>query len=78
MSRRVLESVVAAVLTALALGLIGAGWSTYLAVRDLQRDVRELRQEISGLRGDVDGAWAAVSDVDQRAAREPVKKKSRP
>ena len=69
MSRRLLENVVAAVLTALSLGILGAAWSTYLAVRDTQRDVQELRKELGELRGDVDRLWAETSDLDQRSAR---------
>jgi len=69
MSRRLLENVVAAVLTALSLGILGAAWSTYLAVRDTQRDVQKLRKELGELRGDVDRLWAETSDLDQRSAR---------
>jgi cell division protein FtsB len=75
MSRRLLENVVAAVLTALSLGILGAAWSTYLAVRDTQRDVREIRKELGGLREDLDVLWAETSDLDQRSVREAPKKK---
>ena len=74
MSRRLLENVVAALLTALSLGILGAAWSTYLAVRDTQRDVQEIRREISELRKDLDALWAETSDLDQRSVRETPKK----
>ena len=75
MSRRLLENVVAAVLTALSLGILGAAWSTYLAVRDTQRDVQEIQKDLGELRKDLDKLWAETSDLDQRSAREKAAKK---
>jgi len=75
MSRRLLENVVAAVLTALSLGILGAAWTTYLTVRDTQRDVQEIRKELGGLRKDLDALWAETSDLDQRSVREAPRKK---
>jgi hypothetical protein len=75
MSRRLLENVVAAVLTALSLGILGAAWSTYLLARDTQRDVQEIRKDLGELRKDLDALWAEASDLDQRSVREPKKKK---
>lgn len=46
MSRRLLEHVLAAVLTAVALALLGAAWTTYITARDTQREVQELRKDV--------------------------------
>jgi len=75
MSRRLLENVVAAVLTALSLGILGAAWSTYLAVRDTQREVLQIQKDLGELRKDLDKLWAETSDLDQRSLREKPAKK---
>ena len=74
MSRRLLENVVAAVLTTLSLGILGAAWSTYLAVRDTQHEVLQIQKDLGELRKDLDKLWAETSDLDQRSVRETPKK----
>lgn len=75
MSRRLLEHVLAAVLTAVALALLGAAWTTYITTRDTQRELQEVRKEIGALRTELEDLWTQASsqiqDVAERKRKKP-------